>query len=370
MEEDKVGEMMGIYKKWSGLIFDDGFEGGSINSRYTSSPANAPILDTVNQNLVVPHTDPETMVMFEVPEHEQSLLFEVTADYVPTEQGDEGGIVVWKDGYHRLEFLESKDSTTMEYSRWRAQKQGNTWTFYANRGAGWELFDSSNLAALKMGVILKNPDTAGFSSLNLDRLVLCRSSKITIGNLPQGYTAYLCDHHGNMVQSATVEPLWTGVELELPTIPYNGIIRVYDENGILLSSLGAFDIYGGDCYLYGTDLRVLWNGNELSLMNETYLGTMYDNVIEVQMELHNPSNNKAAHNISMGIIKYLKEFGYEWADICHDDGNGNPGRNYTQRLDMGSLAPLSSAKFWVKVERKSDYFGIKPVHFMLDITHM
>lgn len=361
---------MGIYKKWSGLIFDDGFTGGRIDSRYSLSPGDAPALDTSLGQLIIPHTESETMVLINVPENERTLMFEVTADYIPTEVGDEGGIIVWQDGYHRLEFLESRDSTVREYSRWRVEKKGNTWTFYANRGLGWELFDSANLAAGKMGVVLKNHIAPNFETLNLDRMVLCRSSKITLGNMPEGYTVFLCDPNGDTVASATVEPLWTGVELELPSLPYNGILRVYDNKGVLLSSLGTFDIYGGDLFVYGTDLRVLWKGVELSVTGETYLGTMYDNAIEVQMELCNPSTTKTARNISMGIIKYMEEFGYEWADICHDDGAEAPVRDYTQRLDMGALTPLEKSKFWMKVERKSEHLGIKPIHFLLDITHL
>ncbi|MWV43088.1 cell adhesion protein [Paenibacillus sp. HJL G12] len=370
LEEDKVGERMGLYKKTSGLIFDDGFHSGSLNSRYSLSPEDAPTLDISQNQLVIPHTDSETMVLFSVPENEQTLIFEVTADYIPQEVGDEGGILIWHDGYHRLEFLESKDSTTREYSKWRAQKEGNRWTFYANRGSGWELFDSANVEALKMGVVLKNPEKLNYDALKLDRWILCRSNKITIGNLPQGYTIYLCDSSGYMIHSATVEPLWTGVELDLPILPYHGILKVFDENGVQLSSIGPVDLYGGDMYLYGTDLRVLWKGEELNLTNDTYLGTMYDHVIEVQMELYNPSNNKAATGITMGILKYLEEFGYEWADICHDDGQDKPSGNYTQKLDMGTLGPLDKMKFWMKVERKSERFGIKPIHFILDITHL
>jgi hypothetical protein len=361
---------LGIYKKWSGLLFDDKFDGGGIDSRYGLSPADSCNLDTTSNQLIMSHTDLETMVTFEVPVGEPTLMFEVTADYVPTELGDEGGIVIWQDGYHRLEFLESRDTTIQEYSKWRAYKKGNKWTFYANRGKGWELFDSANIEAFRMGVVLKNQLEVGFNDLNLDRYVLCKDSKVTIGNLPEGYSAYLCDANGYTVSSATVQPLWTGVEFELPTLPFNGILRVYDDRGILLSSLGSFDIYGGDTYLYGTDLRVLWKGVELSLTEETYLGALYNNVIQVQMELQNPSSNKSADAISMGILKYLESFGYEWADICHDDGTDKPVGDYSQRLDMGDLAPLESKKFWMKVERKSEYFGIKPIHFILDITHL
>jgi hypothetical protein len=359
---------LGIYKKWDGLIFDDKFDGGNIHSRYTLSPSETITLDNTLGQLVMPHTESDTSVMFDVPA-EQNLLMEVTADYIPTELLDEGGIIVWQDGYHRLEFLESKDTTVQEYSRWRALKKGNKWTFFANRGNGWEIFDTAPMVAEKIGVILKNRMAENFDSLKLDRVVVCKSDKFTVGNLPMGYSVYLCDPDGNATASATVEPNWTGCEIELPSMPYNGIIRVYDAHGTLLSSLGAFDIYGGDVYLFGTELKVLWQGKELNKEKDTYVGTMYDNQILVQMVLNNPSEEKPANTIALGILKYLEEFGYEWADLCHDDGLDTPVGDFSKILDMGSLEPLESRKFWMKVEKLEDRFGIKPLHFILDINH-
>ncbi|GAS82014.1 hypothetical protein [Paenibacillus amylolyticus] len=359
---------MGIYKKSSGLIFDDRFDSGSIHSRYTLSPSDAVSIDNALGQVIMPHTESDTSIMFDVPE-EQTVLMEVTADYVPTELLDEGGIIIWQDGYHRLEFLESKDTTIREYSRWRALKKANKWTFYAHRGSGWEIFDTAPMVAEKMGVILKNREQTNFDTLNLDRMVVCKSDKITIGNLPTGYSVYLCDPDGNSVASAVVEPNWTGCEIELPLMPYNGIIRVYDTQGTLLSSLGAFDIYGGDIYLFGTELKVIWNGKELNKETDTYLGTMYENHILVQMLLQNPSKEKPANTISLGILKYMETFGYEWADICHDDGADTPTEEFSKLLDMGSLPPLGERKFWMKVERMEDRFQIKPLHFILDINH-
>ncbi|MFC7561300.1 hypothetical protein ACFQY3_23745 [Paenibacillus farraposensis] len=167
LEEDKVGDrnLMGIYKKWSGLIFDDTFQSGEIHSRYQISPTTACTLNTGLQQLIMSHTEQETMLLFDAPKDEPTLLLEVTADYVPIAYGDEGGIVIWQDGYHRLEFLESRDTTTREYSRWRAEKKGNQWTFYANRGLGWELFDSADLVAEKIGILLKIHNVMNTSNL-------------------------------------------------------------------------------------------------------------------------------------------------------------------------------------------------------------
>ncbi|MFF2912390.1 cell adhesion protein [Paenibacillus sp. NPDC057934] len=360
--------LLGIYKKWDGLIFDDKFNSGNIHSRYTLSPSESIVIDETLGQVVIPHTESDTSLMFDIPE-EQTVLMEVTADYIPTELLDEGGIIIWQDGYHRLEFLESKDTTVQEYSRWRAMKKGNKWSFFANRGNGWEIFDTAPLMAEKMGVVLKNRMDDGFQNINLERIVVCKSNKFTVGNLPMGYSVFLCDPDGNSIASAKVEPNWTGCEIELPLMPYNGIIRVYDTHGNLLSSLGSFDIYGGDVYLFGTDMQVVWNGKELNKEKDTYLGTMYDNQILVQMSLVNPSEEKPAFNITLGILKYMETFGYEWADICHDDGNNMPTGDFSKLLEMGDLDSLESKKFWMKVERTGNKLDIKPLHFILDINH-
>lgn len=360
---------MGIYKKTSGLLFDDGFEYESLHARYTLSPHHAGDLDHSLKQFVMNHTEEDNMLLFDIPESEHSLLFEVTADYVPTEHKDEGGIVVWKDGESRIEFLESIDTAVREYSKWRALRTGNRWTFYADRGSGWELFDTDTLAANKLGVVLKSKDSSGFVPLKLDRLVLCKSDKITVGNLSEGCTVYLCDEFGNSIASSTVERTWTGVDIQIPTAPYYGMIKVYDSNGTLLSSLSAFDIYGGDTFLFGTELQVHWQGKELNVTQDTYLGTMYDNMTVVQMELVNPSANKTAKNVKLGILQYLDKFGYEWVDLCHDDED-QPAMDFSPTLELPEVSPLGRIKFWMKVERKNEHFDIKPLNFILDINHV
>ncbi|MFF2889464.1 cell adhesion protein [Paenibacillus sp. NPDC057967] len=351
-------------------MFDDGFDNGGVHSRYTLSPTNTGYLDTSSGQFILNHTEDDNLMLFDIPDNEFNLLLEVTADYIPTEYGDEGGIVVWKDGESRIEFLESMDTAIREYSKWRALRKGNRWTFYADRGSGWELFDTDSLVASKLGVVLKNKDVSSYVPMKVDRMVLCKSDKLTVGNLPEGFTVYLCDPGGDSVASATVEKNWTGVEITVPTMPYNGILRVYDTNGNLVSSLGAFDIYGGDSFLYGSELQVHWKGKELNVTGDTYLGTMYDNAILVQMELVNPSNTKPAFQVKIGILQYLDMFGYEWVELCEDDGADAPLMNFSPFLELPEVPPASHLKFWMKVEKKNDHFGIKPIHFILDINHL
>jgi len=407
LEENKVGESMGLYRKQSGLIFDDTF--AELNARWQLSPSSAVYLDVQYPNsptpvdvtpatptpsdptpqeptpatptpvtpamptpvvsqLVLAHSDQDTMVLFDLPQNEHELLLQVTADYVPTKAGDEGGIIIWKDGYFKLEFLESLDTTTREYSQWRAHKIGTRWEFSADRGSGYELFDSAFLDATKAGVILKNPYEDGYEPLRLDRVILCRGTKVSVGNLGPGYTVYLCDENGYEVRSLVVPPEHSGVEFELPTIPFTGMIRVFDVGNVFLSSIGPTVMYGGDIFLLGTDLEVWWNGKELSVDGSTYLGTMYDNQILVQMEVRNPTTATYAKDIKVSVLQYLNEFGYEWVDVAPDVG-GVPGE-FADQINIGDLAPQEVKYIWVKVTRLEPRFQLDPADFVLDITHL
>ncbi|WP_241254544.1 cell adhesion protein [Brevibacillus sp. SYP-B805] len=293
---------------------------------------------------------------------------QVTADYIPAKAGDEGGIIVWKDGYFKLEFLESLDTTTKEYSQWRAHKIGSRWEFSADRGSGYELFDAAFLDATKAGIILKNPYEDGYEPLRLDRVILCRGKKVSVGNLGPGYTVYLCDENGYEVKSLVVPPEHSGVEFELPTIPFTGMIRVFGVGNAFLSSIGPTVMYGGDVFVLGTDLEVWWNGKELRIDSSTYLGTMYDNQILVQMEVRNPTTATYAQDIKVSVMQYLNEFGYEWVDVAPDVG-GLPGE-FADTINIGDLAPQEGKYIWVKVTRLEPIFQLDPADFILDITHL
>jgi hypothetical protein len=365
LEKNKVGDgSVGLYKTVSGFIFDDFFASFDY-SRWTPSPSTA--ITYTEGNLALHHSDIETTVLFDLPTAERSLLIEVTADYIPTLEGDEGGIVVMATSEDRLEFVESLHTTTAEYSRWRAKKHNDTWSFYADRGYGWEMFDYTTFIASKAGIILKNNDPS-FIDLNLRRILFCKGDTVKVGNLATGYTAYLCDTEGYTVAESTVQPGYTGVDLTLPTIPYDGILKVFDVDGEQLAEFPTSNIYGGDVFLFGTDLEVWWNGEELATDTPTWLGAMYNGVIEVKMELKNPTTNTWADQISLGIKQYMDKFGYQWADVALDiDGEAG---EYSDRIELGALAPDESKFFWVKVVRDGNYFGIEPTFFNLDINHV
>lgn len=355
---------MSLFRKTSGLIFEDCFDAG-LESRWLCSPAACVTVET--GGLALQHSSAgQTMALFNIPP--EDFVMEVLADYTPSLKGDEGGIVVWRDSYHKLEYLESLDTTTTEYSRWRAERRGLEWNFYADRGYGWEYHDSAMLDATKAGIGLINQPSTGYVPLVVKRVTVCSSDSVKISNLDSGFMVYLCDKEGFSVGSAVVPEHWSGVEIKLPSLSFEGMLKVYNEAGELISSIGPLFIYGGDVFVYGTDLQVIWRGQALSETEFTYLGVMYDRQILVQMELKNPSKVLDAFNVTLKVAQYLEKFGYQWVDVAEDIG-GIPG-DFSDVLTIDRLGPLESKPFWLKVEKLYEVFSFEPARFLLDITHV
>lgn len=355
---------MAIFKLQSGLIFSDTFE--SADARWNFSPSGS--CTVTNNQLLIEHNDTEeTKALFYVPQ-EQELLFEVSADYFPSEFGDEGGILIWNSAHNKLEFLERMDGIrTDEYTTWRAVKKGKLWTFYANRNGQWELFDSSVLEAHMMGVVLKGPNQTNFTPLTINRAVLCKGTAVTVGNLGIGSKVVLTDENGIPVKEQIVPSGYTGIQVELPTIPFKGKITIF-QNSVQVSHMNLpVEFFGGDVYMFGTDLTVLWKGLPLDMYGPTSLGDMKNGAIEEQMVLKNDSTSDTAQNIIFSVKQYLDEFGWRWVDIAVDS-NGVPG-TYGDQLTLGTLNPGESVPFWVKVTKNNNDWATKPTHFMFDIQH-
>lgn len=352
---------MSLYKVMSGLVFDDNFN--SLDERWTLSPQSS--FRHSPGTLRVQHSDTQALALFNLPEHESSLLFEVTADYVPAVTGDEGGLVVWRSSISRLEFLESLDTKVDEYTMWRALKKGNLWTFFARRNGSWELFDSAFLDANRIGITLKGDINIGYVPLDIKRAVLCRGDKVGVGNLREGYRVYLKDISGQIVDDRTVQPENTGLELQLPVVPFQGSLLVEKTDGDT-DSINDVTFYGGDTYILGSEIVVEWNGVELSTSKFTNLGVMKFNTIERKMSVVN-KDIFTALDVSLSIKQYREEFGWEWVDVALDEG-GVPGQ-YSDVIQIGSLDPGEHREFWVKLMRQDGRFQFTPTHFIMDVRH-
>lgn len=371
---------MSIYRVQSGLIFDDSFE--TLDSRWVVSPSDSCTHDDVGQQLSLDHnpSDRSTNALFSLPQEEDELLLQVHADYTPTHLGDEGGIVVWKNALEKVEFLESEDSTQAgAYSVWRAVKRQNLWTFFAERGSAWELFDSTICIDPTMaGVVLKGTPRTGYVPLAVDRVILCKGTHISMGNVGSFYKVELVDESLNVVNTQIVPDGFSGVSMELPTIPFRGKLRVYDKDlsgaYVLIDNQEEFaDMYGGDLFLKGTDLKVLWKGKELSEVTPTHLGSVKNNQVEYKMTVLNDTTGSVAENISVSIAIYLQDFGWTWCDVATDN-LGIPAAYEDTVIQLGTLQAGKTRDFWVRLTKPPTDPDLiiptmRPTYFFLEIRN-
>lgn len=373
---------MSIVRVQSGLIFDDNFD--TLDSRWVVSPSDSCDYSDVDKTLTLNHnpTDRSTNALFSLPQDEDELLLQVHADYSPKFLGDEGGIVVWKNALEKVEFLESEDSTQAgEYSVWRAIKRQNLWTFFAQRNHAWELFDSTIcIDPVMAGIVLKGMPRGGYVPLVVNRVILCRGSHITVGNVNSLYKVELIDADTqNVISEQTVPEGYSGIDIELPTIPFKGRLRIYDRdangNYVLIDEQKEDAVmYGGDLFLRGTDLKVIWNGKELSEVTPTSLGAMKQDSIEEKMTVLNDTTGNVAENIEISVAVYKEEFGWEWCDLAKDI-NGSPDAYQDTTIQLGTLFAGESRDFWVKITRTDTTEAekikqqMRPTHFFLVIRN-
>ncbi|MBJ8206145.1 hypothetical protein JDS91_33890, partial [Bacillus cereus] len=85
------------------------------------------------------------------------------------------------------------------------------------------------------------------------------------------------------------------------------------------------EMYGGDLFLKGTNLKVKWKDQELSETKATHLGALKSDIIEQKLTVLNDTSGNVAENIEIQIAVYKKEFGWEWCDLATDN-NGTPNQ--------------------------------------------
>lgn len=353
---------MGLYKKQSGLIFDEHFIQPS-SLEWIKSPSSAVYMEPDFMHLE--HSDYETVALFTLPENNKDVLLEVTASYLPTEDGDEGGIIIWRSSNARLEFLESKYNTAGEYSVWRAKKEGLNWYFYAKKNGSWEFFDNAPLNAGWAGLILKSNGT-GFKNMLVDRVVMCEGEYFYTLNLNQNFKLELLDTSMKKVSEHTVSGSDSGLKIALPSVPFTGYIRLY-ENGQLESETELLTIYGGDIFAYGFDLDIYWKGIKLSEFSPTRLGRLMNGMLTEKMVLKNNTDITAAA-IYIVIAPYKTDISYKFAQLAHDIG-GVPD-SFHDSIFIGTLGPGESKEFWLKVNKDNpNYFNVEESLFSLEIVH-
>jgi hypothetical protein len=217
-----------------------------------------------------------------------------------------------------------------------------------------------------VGIILKGVSSPTFVPLDVNNFVICNGDKLQVSNILPDYSVKLYDGSSTLIETKTVIEDTTGVEFNLPTVPYNGKIEVYDDSDTLLDSVST-NFYAGDIYQLGTFLQILKDDVELSLVDFTNLGTMYNGFLEIQLTVKNPSLTITATNIIISVIQYDSKFGFQWVDIANDL-DGVP-HTYGDLISISSIGPEETVPMWLRITQGQNYEDMQPLYFVLNVNN-
>lgn len=348
-----------LYEKESGRIFVDDFD--SVNPKWLMSPSNAFNSASKKGFLRMNHSgDKDVMLLIDRPQ--SNFAIQVIADYTPTKEGDEGGLLIYQNEKNKVEFLESYSANSSQSNKeWMAICKEDQWDFYTKTDTFFDYADNDSLAANRIGVVLKRGTAEGFVPLDINKIIMTTSNMLRLRQLYENYKVVLKDTADNTLSTNIVAAAHTGIDILLPSLEFEGIIEIYDEENELLAKKQA-TFYGGDMYCMGSSLQIKMNSEELNTTDPTNLGYMLNNEQIVKMKIVN-DNIGAATNIKLSIQQYMEKVGYTWALISLD------GTNYSNEIQIDSVAAQNTRDFWVKVVKDTNFLAFEPIYFNIHLKH-
>ncbi|MHA4243574.1 hypothetical protein [Bacillus cereus] len=348
-----------LYEKESGKIFVDDFN--FVNPKWLMSPSNAFNNAVKKGFLRMNHADNKD-VMLLIDKPQSNFAIQVIADYAPTKEEDQGGLLIYQNEKNKVEFLESYSANSSQSNKeWMAICKEDQWDFYTKTDTFFDYADNDSLAAKRIGVVLKRGTAEGFVPLDINKIIMTTSNMLRLRQLYGNYKVVLKDAAGNTLSSNIVAAAHTGIDILLPSLEFEGIIEIYDEENELLAKKQA-TFYGGDMYCMGSSLQIKMDSNELNTTDPMNLGYMVNNERIVKMTIVN-DNIGAATNIKLSIQQYMENVGYTWALISLD------GTNYSNEIQIDSVAAQDTRDFWVKVVKDTNFLAFEPIYFNIHLKH-
>ncbi|MGN4680904.1 MULTISPECIES: hypothetical protein [unclassified Bacillus cereus group] len=348
-----------LYEKESGKIFVDDFD--SVNPKWLMSPSNS-FNDAIKKGFLRMNHSADKDVMLLIDKPQSNFAIQVIADYAPTKEGDEGGLLIYQNEKNKFEFLESYSANGSQSNKeWMAICKEDQWDFYTKTDTFFDYADNDSLAAKRIGVVLKRGTTEGFVPLDINKIIMTTSNMLRLRQLYENYKVVLKDTADNILSTNIVAAAHTGIDILLPSLEFEGIIEIYDEENELIAKKQA-TFYGGDMYCMGSSLQIKMNSEELNTTDPTNLGYMVNNERIVKMTIVN-DNIGAATNIKLSIQQYMEKVGYTWALISLD------GTRYLNEIQIDSVAAQSTRDFWVKVVKDTNFLAFEPIYFNIHLKH-
>ncbi|OPA43454.1 cell adhesion protein [Bacillus cereus] len=348
-----------LYKRENGKIFLDDFD--SINPEWIISPSDSFSIAARKGFIRLNHTaDKDVMLLINKPQGD--IAIQVIADYTPDVEGDKGGLIIYQNADNKIEFLESHSiNSSKEHREWLATSTGEQWDFYSKVDATFDYADSDKLEATKIGVVLKKGVADPYKPLDIDRIIITSGHKLKLRQLFPNNRVILRDENGTTLSINQVGKLNTGIDINLPSLEFQGTIEVYDEQNSLIAEKKTL-FYGGDIYNMGSPLKIIMDSKELNDTDPTNLGNMIEGKRIIKMMVQN-ENSVAVHNLKISIEQYMEKVGYTWANISLDS------LAWVKQISINTLSANSSREFWVLVTKDLNYIGFEPILFNIKLQH-
>ncbi|WP_257206654.1 hypothetical protein, partial [Bacillus thuringiensis] len=271
-----------LYEKESGKIFVDDFD--SVNPKWLMSLSSA-FNNAIKKGFLRMNHSADKDVMLLIHKPQGNFAIQVIADYAPTKEGDEGGLLLYQNEKNKVEFLESYSANSSQsHKEWMAICKEDQWDFYTKTNIFFDYIDNDSLVAKRIGVVLKRGTAEGFASLDIDKIIITTSNMLRLRQLYENYKIVLKDTADNILSTNIVAAAHTGIDILLPSLEFEGIIEIYDEENELLAKKQT-TFYGGDMYCMGSSLQIKMNNDELNTTDPTNLGYMLNNERIVKMTI-------------------------------------------------------------------------------------
>ncbi|WP_306008267.1 hypothetical protein [Bacillus sp. MMSF_3353] len=352
-------KQVSLYEKESGKIFVDNFD--FVNPKWLMSLSSA-FNNAIKKGFLRMNHSADKDVMLLIDKPQGNFAIQIIADYAPTKEGDEGGLLLYQNEKNKVEFLESyAANSSQDNKEWLAICKEDQWDFYTKTDTFFDYVNKDSLSAERIGVVLKRGTEEGFVPLDINKIIMTKSNMLRLRQLYENYKVVLKDTADNIMSTNIVAAAHTGIDILLPSLEFEGIIEIYDEENELIAKKQA-TFYGGDMYCMGSSLQIKMNSEELNTTDPTNLGYMVNNERIVKMTIVN-DNIGAATNIKLSIQQYMEKVGYTWALISLD------GTNYLNEIHIDSIAAQSTRDFWVKVVKDTNILAFEPIYFNVHLKH-
>lgn len=346
---------MRLYKQESGVILNDFFD--ELSSEWSVSD-NANI--EINSGLTLRHSqNKDVFVLRDIPS--AAGAFEVLVDYTPILEKDMAGLVLFNNLNANVELLEYTDVTQSDLENIKVIRDTNEYTFLMMRDGEYELIDAVEYPFNKIGFVTKSGPT-NFKDFKVNQFIATKNDRLQVTNLVDGFSISLEFEGVILAADSGVDGI---AEVTLPNLQISGILRIYDEGNEILLELDHI-FYGGDVWSLGSFLQIRKNGQPLSDFDLTRLGRITNNMLEVQLELYNPSSINA-RNVNLSVVKYTTEFGDEWTEVALDE-DGEPSA-FDKSLHIDVLGSGETRLFWIRIEKMSAVTQNSAIYFAIKLEH-